>query len=199
MRVHKMSFLDSIILFDENIPGPTTFDIVIYTAGILIASNLIFIFLCSIVGIDSSQTLETEKDKEFVEWRKRKISPWAVAASELMNSTIYSPVAEEIFFRLVLMKYIFIRGAGMNYWVANVLQAVIFGLMHMSNSVYSTQTSGYTDIQTFSSMISGLVSGWVYIKCNSLIPLVLAHMINNGVAGAGELAGYVKYLKNHPI
>jgi membrane protease YdiL (CAAX protease family) len=192
-----MDVMRTIILFDESAPGPSAVDIVIYTAAILIASNLIFIFLCSLVGVDSNKTLGKEKDKEFVEWKKKGVSPWSVLVSEIMNGTLYSPFAEELTFRLLLMKFICVRRLGMNHWTANIVQSIIFGIMHLSNTIYTTQSKTYTNLQTLSAAISGLVSGWVYVKCNSLIPSILAHMINNGAAGMAELMGYVSYLKKN--
>lgn len=193
-----MDIINTLLLFDENKPSPSSFDVIIYTAGILIASNLIFIVLCFIFKIDSNKTLEDEKDIEFAEWKKKNISPWSIAASEILNSTIYSPIAEEIAFRLILMKFVCSKGLKMNNITANILQSIIFGLMHLSNSVYTTQTKKYTYLQTLSATISGLVSGWVYVKTNSLLPSLFAHMINNGAAGTTELFSYISYLKKHP-
>jgi len=190
-----MDLLNALILFDTSKPSPALLDILIYTSAILIISNLVFVVLCSLFGIDSNKTLDTEKNKEFEEWSKKNIAPWTVAFTELLNTTIYSPIAEEITFRLLLMKVGCVIGAGMNPWTANIIQAIIFGVMHLSNIVHTTQTTKYTVLQTISAMISGFVSGWVYIKCNSLLPSLLAHMINNGVAGLTELIGYLKYKK----
>lgn len=153
--------------------------------------------LCAIMGIDSN--IKGEKDTEYIEWNKRGITPWALAASELLNSTIYSPIAEELTFRLVLMKVICIQHLKLTSTAANVVQAIVFGLMHMSNSVYTTQTQRYTSLQTLSCIISGLVSGYVYIRCNSLLPSLIAHAVNNGAAGINEVVGYIKYRSDHPI
>jgi membrane protease YdiL (CAAX protease family) len=148
--------------------------------------------------MNSNSYLEKEKEKEYAEWQKRKLSPWAVAASELLNSTIYSPIAEELTFRLVLMKFVAIKTFNMSVWGANIFQASVFGIMHLTNSVYSTQTQGYTNLQTLSATISGLVSGWVYMKSNSILPPLLAHIINNGSAGLTEVVGYIKFIRSHP-
>jgi membrane protease YdiL (CAAX protease family) len=188
-----MDLLDSLILYDETSPGPSMSEIIIWTGVILVVSNLIFIVLCAIVGIDPNKTLDTEKDKEYQKWYANNVSPWTVGISEVLGSTIYSPVAEELAFRFLLLKVVCIRELKMNFWAANTLQAVIFGFMHVSNMSFTTQTKKYTYLQSFSAAISGIVSGFVYKQSNSILPSLFAHMINNGAAGASELFGYLSY------
>jgi membrane protease YdiL (CAAX protease family) len=191
-----MDIIKIITLLDEEKSAPSISDIIFYTIIILIVSNITFMVLASVVGVNSNTVLEKEKDKEYIEWKKRNISPIHLLGSELLNSTIYSPIAEELTFRFLLMKIICIKKIKMSPYIANSIQSIIFGSLHMSNSVYSTQTKTYTNLQTLSATITGFVSGWAYIKSNSIIPSLLAHMINNGIAGSTELFGYMEYLKN---
>lgn len=188
-----MDLLNTLILYDETLPSPSVSEIIIWTGAILVVSNLIFIVLCSIVGIDPNKTLDTEKDKEYNKWYDNNVSPWIVGLSELLGSTIYSPIAEELAFRFLLLKVICIRNLNMNFWAANILQSAIFGIMHVSNMSFTTQTKKYTYLQSFSAAISGLVSGFAYKQSNSLLPSLFAHMINNGAAGTSELFGYISY------
>jgi membrane protease YdiL (CAAX protease family) len=189
--------LGSLILFDESRPSPELTSIFIWAVAILIVSNFTFLILCKLMGVDTAKTLDNEKSKEYAEWVKRGISPWSVTASEIMNSTIYSPVAEEMAFRVILQKFLLTRGAGLNPIAAVIIQGIIFGIMHLSNSVYTTQSKKYTYMQALSATISGIVSGWVYYHTNSVLPSLLAHAINNGAAGVSEVSGYVKYRKTH--
>lgn len=182
--------LSELLLFDSSLPAPSMSDIFIYTIGILIVSNLVFVVLCSAFGVNVNDSLDKEKSKEYIEWKKRKLSPWSVLASEIVNSAIYSPIAEELAFRVLLMKYICMNRLGMDFWTANIIQATVFGGIHLTNNVFSTQSKKYTNLQTLSALITGLVSGWAYYKCNSILPSLLSHVINNGVAGVSEAMGY---------
>ena len=188
-----MDLVNMMLLFDESLPGPSLTEVLIWTGVIIVASNLIFVVLCALVGINSSKTLDHEKSAEYSEWLKNKVSPWAVAGSEFLNSSLYSPVAEELAFRFLLLKILCVRGLGMNFWVANVVQALVFGTMHMTNVAFTTQTKTYTYLQTLSASISGLVSGWVYRQSNSILPPLIAHVLNNASAGFSEVMGYVDY------
>src|SRR5579872_2428134 len=98
--------LTDLLLFDETKPAPSIGKIMAWTLAILIMSNFIFLILTTVTGIKANKELETEKDIEYVEWNKRKLSPWLVLLSELANSTIYSPLAEESVFRFLLMKVV---------------------------------------------------------------------------------------------
>jgi len=185
--------LEELLLFDSSRPSPSGYNIMIYTLGILIVSNVIFVLLCSALGLDGNISVDDEKKKEFETWKAKNVSPWMVLVSEILNSTIYSPVAEELTFRVVLLKYILVKQSNIDPQIANVLQALIFGLIHVTNTVFSTQSSKYTTLQTISATITGFISGWVYIHSNSVLPALFSHMINNGSAGLGEVISYVKF------
>jgi membrane protease YdiL (CAAX protease family) len=188
-----MNLFDILLLYDESLPAPTITEILIWTGVILVVSNVIFIAICALFGVDSSETLDKEKDKEYVEWSKNGVSPWAVASSEILNSSIYSPIAEELAFRVLLLKILCVRGLKLDFWVSNFIQASIFGTMHLSNVTFTTQTKNYTYLQAISAGISGLVSGFVYKQSNSILPSLIAHVLNNASAGMSEVIGYVKY------
>jgi len=192
-----MNLFDDILLYDSSRPAPSITEILLWTGVILVVSNVIFMTVCALFGVDSSDTLDKEKDKEYVEWAKNNVSPWAVASSELLNSSIYSPIAEELAFRVLLLKFICVRGLKLNFWVANFIQASVFGTMHMSNVTFTTQTKNYTYLQSISAGISGLISGFVYRQSNSILPSLIAHMLNNASAGISEVVGYVKYRKDN--
>ena len=188
-----MDLLNALVLYDESLPAPSVSEIIIWTAVILVVSNIIFIVLCTLVGINPNQTLDDEKEKEYQKWYKNNVSPFIVGLGEVLGSTIYSPIAEELTFRFLLLKLICIRKLNMNFWIANMLQATVFGFMHVSNVSFTTQTKKYTVLQSISAAISGAVSGFAYKQCNSILPSLLAHMLNNGAAGAGEIFGYISY------
>lgn len=187
------------MLFDESRPAPSMYTVLIYTVGILVASNLVFVVLCALVGVDANDSLGKEKDKEYVEWAKRKLSPWSVLASEIVNSSLYSPIAEELTFRLLLMKIVCMERLRLSPTMAIIIQGVVFGTMHLTNSVFSIQSGRYTVLQTISALITGLISGWTYYHTNSILPALFSHVLNNASAGLSEVWGYHRYLKDHPL
>lgn len=191
-ELHMSGILQFLTLFDESLPAPSTMDIVMWVTIILIASNLIFIVLFSLFKIDVNTSLDDERQKEYTEWKQKKINPFMLAISELTNSVIFSPLSEELVFRFLLMKVICIEKLQLDVLTANVIQSVLFGSLHLTNNLYSTQTSRYTTLQTISAMISGFVSGWVYQKSNSILPALFAHMINNFMASGQEVFEYWK-------
>lgn len=187
--------LEELILFDTSKPAPDWTNVFIYAAVIIIATQLTFMALTKIMGIDDvSKDLDSEKENEYNEWEKKKLSPWSILATEIASSSIYSPIAEELMFRVLLMKFVLSRQLGLNNWTSNVIQSLVFGGMHLTNTVFSTQTAKYTRLQTLSATIAGLVSGWTYYHTNSVMPSLVAHFINNTSAGISEFAGYRNYL-----
>lgn len=187
-----------LLKFNNSKPSPGLQTILLYSAIILIVSQLIFIAAAAIAGVsDVNSDLAEEKKQEYEKWQKKGVTPWGIASSEFFNSTIYSPIAEELMFRVVLMKYLCIDGLKLTVTQANIVQATLFGAMHLTNSAFSTQTAKYTYLQTLSATITGAVSGWVYVHTNSIFPSLISHIINNAAAGTSEVLGYVDYLKTH--
>ena len=75
----------------------------------------------------------------------------------------------------------------------NVLQAIVFGLMHMSNVVASEQQLKKTMLQTLSATIGGLIAGWSYMYTNSLLTPIMSHMINNIISTGLDSIEYTMY------
>lgn len=85
----------------------------------------------------------------------------------ILLTVILAPIAEESIFRgLTLGK----AKTYMPLWVANVVQAVLFGIYHgqLVQGVYA--------------FIMGMAFGYVAIKCNSILPAIVLHMVVNGSA-----------------
>lgn len=181
--------------FDESKTSPDLYSIMFYTALIILTTQIVFVVVAKIMGIDDvEQDLDDEKQKEYSQWKKKGVTPFQVGMGELFNSTIYSPISEEFLFRIVLMKYICVERLKLTPLAANVIQASIFGGMHLTNVAFSNQTGKYTKLQTLSATIAGLISGWTFIQSNSILPSLIAHALNNASAGISELLGYMKFL-----
>lgn len=79
----------------------------------------------------------------------------------LLTVVLMAPIAEEILFRGMTFKYA--RRFTSNFWVANIIQALLFGLLHMNL------------IQSSYAFIVGLLLGIIYRKYNSLTATIVAH------------------------
>jgi sodium transport system permease protein len=89
-------------------------------------------------------------------------------------------ICEELAFRGFLLTG-FSRGR--RAWLAIVLSAVTFGLMHMIPQ------------QVFNASLLGIVLGWLAIRGNSLLPGVVFHFLFNSISVLRERAG-VKLLES---
>lgn len=81
---------------------------------------------------------------------------------------IFGPICEEIVFRGGLMKPMLDRGA--NPWVAILLSAIVFGLVH-----------GNPAQIPFAAMV-GVVFGIIYYRTQSLVITSLCHILNNSAS-----------------
>lgn len=193
-----MSALKQILLFNENEPSSSANDIIIYTCVILIISPIIFMGLMKAFNIsDINSAIDKEKTDVYAQWAEKNITPGFVLFSNLINSVFYAPLAEEMFFRFFILKVILVKTLKMNNNIAILLQGILFGIIHCSNAVFTAQSVKFSNIQALSAGITGIVSGWVYIKTNSLVSSLLAHIINNFMAGMTETISYAKYLNTY--
>lgn len=96
--------------------------------------------------------------------------------SMIFYTVILAPIGEELIFRGVTMRYF--MGASGKFWIANVLQAALFGLYHM-NVVQGCYT-----------FILGLAMGYAMRVYGTITAGIVMHVIING-------AGYL--LMNLPI
>ncbi len=88
---------------------------------------------------------------------------WAIVLT-----VVLAPICEELFFRgLVLEQTMRKWGAG---W-AVVVSALFFGLAHMTNYP-----------QVVNAVLMGVVLGYIYVLTRSLVPVILIHALNNGIA-----------------
>jgi len=135
-------------------------------------------------------TLSDEQDDEFDAYREKGVSPLIFGFSEFINSGIYAPFVEELFFRFLFLKIVLIKICKISIHKANFLHAVIFGAMHMTNAIVSDQQINRTIVQSCMAGIGGLISGYAYIYTNSIFTHLIAHIINNMMAAGQELMEY---------
>lgn len=84
----------------------------------------------------------------------------------LISASCLAPVGEELLCRGITLMYF---RKSVPFWLANILQALIFGIMHM-NWVQGTYA-----------FLIGLILGYAVKKYNSIIPSVMIHFFVNTV------------------
>ena len=81
---------------------------------------------------------------------------------------ILGPIAEELCFRGVTLFYA--QKATRHFWLANILQAAAFGIMHMNL------------VQGLYAFVLGLAMGWIYHRFHSLYATIWMHILFNFLA-----------------
>ena len=186
-------FYRELLLFDSSKPAPKFQNIVIWTLVIMIYTFVIFRFT---LREEQHEQYHEARTREYDAMTKKKINPSELAMAEFVNACVYAPIAEELFFRLFIFKTLLIKRLKCNVHIANVIQAVLFGLFHISNMLQSTTEISNVYLQITAATIGGLISGYAYVHSNSILPSFLAHAINNCLAIHAEISEYEEVVKN---
>lgn len=83
----------------------------------------------------------------------------------MFATVVLAPVSEEIIFRGITLR--FLKKAGARFMVANIIQALFFGISHMNL------------VQGLYAFVLGLVLGLVAEKCKSVFLPVVLHVVIN--------------------
>jgi uncharacterized protein len=96
----------------------------------------------------------------------------------MLGAAVIVPIGEEILFRGYIFHTLRRIGAGMNWGLplAFVLSALLFGLAH---ALAATEGVVALIVPTF---VMGLGLAWVVHRTGSVLPSIIAHAMNNGVA-----------------
>ncbi len=88
-----------------------------------------------------------------------------------LATLVLAPIGEELAFRGLTYRYA--RRAGAGFWTANIIQAVLFGVMHMQ------------PLQSIYAAVLGLVLGYLMESYQSVYVPVLMHCLFNFVGTYG--------------
>lgn len=87
-------------------------------------------------------------------------------------TVIMAPIGEEIVCRGLTVEYL--KRAGAGFWVINVVQAVLFGIMHLDL------------VQGTYAFFVGLICGYLALKYKTLLPSMLFHLCFNAYSTFGS-------------
>lgn len=102
----------------------------------------------------------------------------------LLSASLLAPISEELLCRGITLMYF---RKSLPFWLANTIQALIFGIMHM-NWVQGTYA-----------FIIGLILGYAVKKYNSIIPSIMIHFFVNTVASYITAVMFMFIPANIPI
>lgn len=86
----------------------------------------------------------------------------------VLSIAVVVPVLEEVLFRGAIQGRLMRRYR--SPWLAIIVSALIFGIIH------------FNPIQTVYATLLGIVFGWIYYRTQSLLPVILGHVLNNTFA-----------------
>jgi membrane protease YdiL (CAAX protease family) len=188
--------IQELIYFDTNLPTASFGKQLLVALLSVIVNNIIFNLVYKFMP--GSDRIQEDSDQEYSIIESKAVSPIAFGISEIVNGGLYAPIVEELFFRFLLFKIVLVKIYGFQPNSANFLQAILFGVMHMTNVITSPQSVNRTLLQTLSASIGGFLSGWTYVYTNSLLTPIMAHMINNLIATSSEVIEYSHFYDGIP-
>ncbi len=97
----------------------------------------------------------------------------ATVLTDVISSVIAAPIAEELFFRGVVLK----QTSRVSARFGIVFSAVMFGLMHGNPYQFVMAT------------MIGLFFGYITVKTDSLIPSIVCHIAINGLMSVSDVIG----------
>jgi membrane protease YdiL (CAAX protease family) len=191
------TLLKEILIFDTSKPASSLQEQFIATICILVLSTLIF--KASVSFFPDKFIKNIGKNVEFDQLLKKNISKNKLAMAEIFNGSLLGPIQEELLWRFLLLKLFLIQKLNLNFHIANIIQATIFGSMHLTNAIYSDQSKNVCILQSVSSGIAGLICGYSYKLTNSILPSLFAHILNNLFASYHQISSYSSYIETSSI
>ena len=183
--------INEILKFDSTKPMATIQIQIIVSLSIVIFSTLTFSIIMKLFMSDNFMSkIENDQILELGRIKNKGVSLPLLTLGEIVNGCIHSPISEELFFRFLLFKILFVNKMNINPHIANYMQAFIFGGLHMSNSIYSEQKLNMSIAQSISSFITGVLCGYSYYYTNSILPSMCAHIINNLISSCNQIHDY---------
>lgn len=147
-------------------------------AVVLIAVGLNYGINCMMQIVYELAPQVLESYQQLMESAGMGVNSWTNAAA-----VILAPLGEELIFRGVAFHYARkavsdMKNARAAFWIANVIQALLFGIYHMNL------------VQGIYAFFIGLVLGYLCERYRSVIPGMLAHLVFNGMSTLFDGAAY---------
>ena len=109
---------------------------------------------------------------------------------------IMGDIFQETVFKLLALKALVFQ-AGVNFHVANLFLAMVFGFFHMWNMVFQEKSREDALSQSIGAVVYFLITGYLYFYTNSIWPCIIVHIAFNRVGCFEETVSYDRWLKKH--
>ena len=187
-----------LLKFDPSKPTASLTTQISVAICIVLLTAIIYNILLKIPALNKkSEEMDGESVDTFATYKRNKVTVGGYLAATILNGSLYGPIAEEVTFRFLLMKVLFVRKLGMNPHAANAAQALFSGFLHLTNTAFSPQGPSMSALQSIYSTILFAICGYSYIYTNSILPAIFAHIMNNMWSASFEIKGYSAYLEQH--
>lgn len=94
-----------------------------------------------------------------------EIAGLGISPLVIFTAIILAPIGEELLCRGIILKYF--RKSLPYFWLANCLQALTFGIIHMNF------------VQGIYAFACGLLMGWLVKRYDSILPAIIVHFVLN--------------------
>ena len=115
-------YVQELIKFDPTKETSSFSEIIIVAIASVMLNNMIYnVGMRYFMPKEKAQELDTEYETENENIAEKDINPVVFGISEMLNSGIYAPLVEELFFRFFLLKVILIKMANLDIHKANIM------------------------------------------------------------------------------
>jgi hypothetical protein len=95
--------IKELLYFDVTKPMADYSTIFIVAISAVILNNILYNVFMRNMPREYNEVLYEEQGREFDAYKEKRISPVVLGVSELINSGIYAPMVEELFFRFLFL------------------------------------------------------------------------------------------------
>jgi membrane protease YdiL (CAAX protease family) len=163
----------------SGVKKPKALDLLLYSVGFaVIALAICSLILPKILGINLDEFL---KITGYYSQYDKYMSTTGNILLIIVSFTafyVYQTFFEELIFRGIILKKLLSK---YNFWVSNIIHAVIFGSLHIFSALMLTNLSANMKIfMLVSPTIGGLLLGYAYAKTdnNLTVPWLLHFLVN---------------------
>lgn len=128
--------------------------------------------------------LQDKQDRHLYEWHldqrlyariltEIRVDQWGQILATMMGAGF----REEIIYRFILFKVLFLETLRLPFWIALILSSVLFGITHYNNLMRLGDPMSViiTSYQVCGATIMGCLLGYLYYYTNNLMFVILLH------------------------
>ncbi len=130
----------------------------------------VFCVLGTMVCFDALNTL-----MPLPNWLESNFIALSQTLTGILSIALIAPIVEEMLFRGAIMSYMLQQGYPPIKVI--ILSAALFGFIH------------FNPVQVVFAFLMGVVFGWIRLKSESILPVIIGHILNNSI-GVAEICWF---------